>query len=310
MEKSQLVATIVVLLISGMAFVTGSLYDNYATMALQEKEQVQHMQDDLERIENHAYYLMDRDVTRVRECLDLLAEIILLDAEFELLNASLSIEEREVYVRRTIDMLIQMQGYQNSLLILHLYRHFSQSSNTYYIAHEENEGYNFFITEQKWQAFETDHGSPVTIMTAEQYYGHFFAYDSIQALPEELRPVDPETNEETFITESAGIEFFCEYFLLSQVQELQSQISENLNNVSLMESEAGRISSSVGIITVSMLLATVMSSRIDEKKLEKQIISLRADLGKEVEIDKDQLSIAILLVALILGALGIYLILF
>ncbi|MFX1560818.1 MAG: hypothetical protein ACFFBL_09535, partial [Promethearchaeota archaeon] len=262
MERSQLVATLVVLLISGMAFIAGSFQDTYATQALHEKETVQDLQDDLERMENYAYYIMNRDVTRVREYLDLLTEIILLDVEFEMLNDSLTAGEREVYLRRTIDMLTQMQGYQNNLLIIHLYRHFNQSSDTYYIAHEDTEGYNFSITWQMWQSFETEAGSPVIVKTPEQYYGNLFAYDMIQARGEGFRPVDPETDEEIFIFENTGIEFFCEYFLLGQVQVLQSQITMMLNNVSQLESEADRISSSVGLITVAMLLATVMSSRI------------------------------------------------
>ena len=310
MERSQIVATLVVLIISAMAFIAGSLQETYATQALHEKETVQELQDDLERMEDHAYYIMERDVTRVRQYLDRLAEITLLDVEFEMFNASFTPERREVYLRRTIDTLVQMQGYQNNLLVLHLYRHFNQSTNTYYIAHENNEGYNFSITWQMWQSFETEFGSPVIVMTPEQYYGHFFAYDMIQALAEELRPVDPETNEEIFIFENIGIEFFCESFLLSQVQSLQSQISMMLNEVSQLESEADRISSSVGLITVAMLLATVMSSRIDERKLENQIVALEVVMGKETEIDRDVISMPILIVALVLAALGIYLMLF
>ena len=309
-DRSQLVATLVVLIISSMAFVTGSLQDNYVTLAIHEKEMVQVLQDDLGRMENHAYYILGRDVTRVREYGDLLTELYLIDAEFELLNDSLSIEERQVYVRRTVDTIIQLQGYQTNLLIVHLYMHFEQTDETYYIAHEDNEGYNFSITKQTWQTYETEHGSPVTIMTPEEYYGSLFAYELIQALPEQLRPNNPETGEEAFIVESAGVEFFCECFLFSQVQSLQDQISMRLNEVSSLEAEADRVSSSVGLVTVAMLLATVMSSRIDERKIENQIKKLRVELGVETQIDKDVLSLPILLVALILAALGIYLMMF
>ncbi len=310
MDKSQLVATLVVLVISAMAFMTGSLQDNYTTLVLQEKGTVQILKDDLERMESWAYYILNRDVTRVREYGDLLSELYLLDAEFELLNDSFSIEERNLYVRKTVDTIIQLQGYQNDLLILHLYRHFNQTSDTYYIAQEDNEGYDFFISEQMWQSFQIQHGSPVTVMTPEQYYGSFFAYDSIQALPEGLRPNDPETGAETFIIESAGVEFFSEFFLLSQVQSLQSEINAKMTEVSLLESEIDRISSSVGLITVAMLLATVMSSRIDDKKLENQITSLRTELGKDARVEKDTLSLPILLIALLLAAFGVYLMLF
>ena len=310
MDRSRIVATVVVLLISGMAFITGSLQETYATQALHEKETVLDLQDDLERMEEHAYYILGRDVTRIREYMDLLTEIMLVDVEFEMLNASLTAGEREVYLRRFIDTLIQMQGYQNDLLILHLFRHFNRSSDTYFIAHEDVVGYNFSITLQMWQDFETEFGPAVTILTAEQHYGHLQAYDMIQARGEGFRPVDPETDEEIFIIESAGVEHFCEYFLFSQVITLQNQINAMLNEVSQLESEADRISSSVGLITVAMLLATVMSSRIDKRKLERMIVSLQADLGMEAEIDKDNISMVILLIALVLAALGIYLMMF
>ncbi len=83
-----------------------------------------------------------------------------------------------------------------------------------------------------------------------------------------------------------------------------------MTEVSLLESEIDRISSSVGLITVAMLLATVMSSRIDDKKLENQITSLRTELGKDTRVGKDPLSLPILLIALLLAAFGVYLMLF
>ena len=49
---------------------------------------------------------------------------------------------------------------------------------------------------------------------------------------------------------------------------------------------------------------------IDKRKLERMIVSLQADLGMEAEIDKDNISMVILLIALVLAALGIYLMMF
>jgi hypothetical protein len=310
LKKAYILATLTILLISGVAFVAGGLREDFSSVATQKQEEARELQGDLERMESKAYFLIQRDVTRVRAYGDLLMEVDLLDIEFSLLNNSLTPQRREVYVRRIADMLSQLQSHQSMLLILHLYRHFNSTTDTYWIAREQNEGYNFSISWQMWQAFISDHGSPAAIETPLQYYGTYFSYPAIQSLGYGLRPKDHETGAETFIREDAGVEFLSEYFLLSQIQTLQNQIKEKLDAASAQDTVAERISLAVSLTTVAMLLATAMASRVNEKEVMDEITVLRAEMGQQAAPMRDYGTVPILLVAVALALLGLYLALY
>ncbi len=310
MKKQYILATLTILLISGIAYVAGSFQEDYSSAATQMHEDARAMQDDLQRMESKAYFLMQRDVTRVREYNDLLMETIWVDREFELLNSSIIPERREIYVRKAAEMLDQLNSYQSMLLILHLYRHFNGSTSTYWIASEESEGYDFSITWEMWTAFIDEHGSPVAIETPMEYYGMYFSYSAIQELPFLMRPHDRETGAEMFIREDAGVEFLCEYFLLSQIQDLQNQIDQKLDEANAQEAIAERISVTVSLSTVAMLLATAMASRVNEREVLNEVVTLRAEMGQEVVSERDYGTVPILIVALALALLGLYLALF
>jgi len=253
---------------------------------------------------------MQRDVTRIREYGDLLMEVYWMDREFELLNSSISPERREMYVRKVADMLDQLNSYQSMLLILFLYRHFNRSTDTFWIASEDGEGYDFSVTWDMWTNFISEHGSPVKIETPTEYYGHFFSYPAIQALPYPMRPQDHETGAEMFIREDAGVEFLCEYFLLSQVQVLQDQIDGKLVEANTNEAMANRISVTVSLATVAMLLATAMANRANEREAIDEIVALRVEMGQEVALERDYSTVPILIVAIALALFGLYLLMF
>ena len=310
LRRAYILATLTILLISGIAYVAGTLQEGFSSTAVQKEDEARELQADLERMESRTYYLMERDITRVRMYGDLLSDVWHVDMEFELLNNSLIPEEREVYVRRIADMISQLQSYQSMLLILHLYRHFNGTANTYWIASEENEGYDFSVTWEMWQAFTSEHGSPVAIQTPLQFYGGFFAYPAIQALPYAFRPVDHETGAETFIIENTGIEFFFEYFLLSQIQVVQDQIDEKLQEANSQSAIADKVSLAVALTTVAMLLATAMASRINEREVVSEVVALRKELGQDARLVRDYGTVPILIVAIALALLGLYLALY
>ncbi|MFX1602204.1 MAG: hypothetical protein ACFFCK_01880 [Promethearchaeota archaeon] len=310
MRRDYILATLTILLISGIAFVAGTFQEGFSSAAVERHDEARELQSDLERMESRTYYLMERDITRVREYLDLLGEVHLLDTEFDLMNSSLSPARREVYVRRISEMISQLQSYQNTLLILHLYRHFNSTTDTYWIAVEDVDGYDFSIPWEMWQGFTSEHGSPVMIQTPLQFYGTFFAYPAIQALPYGLRPVDHETGAETFIIENAGIEFLCEYFLLSQIQVVQGQINDKLDEANAQSAIAEKISLAVALTTVAMLLATAMASRVNEREVVSEIMALRKELGQEAAPVRDYGTVPILIVAIALALLGLYLALY
>ena len=310
MKSRYILATLTILLISGIAYVAGSFQEDFSSIAAQMHDDARAMEEDLKRMESRAYFIMQRDVTRIREYNDLLMETGWVDREFELLNNSISPEQREIYIRKVAEMLDQLNSYQSMLLILHLYRHFNMSTDTYWIASEDGEGYDFSITWERWQSFIYDYGSPVEIETPMEYYGSYFSYPAIQALPYQMRPQDHETGAESFIRENAGVEFLCECFLLSQIQVLQDQIDAKLDEANANEAVANRISVTVSLATVAMLLATAMANRVNERESIDEIVTLRAEMGQDVAVERDYSTVPILIVAIALALFGLYLALF
>ncbi len=70
-----MLATLTILLISGIAFIAGSLQEEFSSTAALRQEEAREMQDYLERMESKSYYLMQRDISRVRAYGDLLGEV-------------------------------------------------------------------------------------------------------------------------------------------------------------------------------------------------------------------------------------------
>jgi hypothetical protein len=231
----------------------------------------------------------------------------LVDNEFDLLNDTLLQAERDFYVKKIVELLMYRQSLQNSLMIIHLFRHFNVSTNDFVIALQENDGYDYRITYEMWQNYIDDFGLPVYIWNASEYYGPFFSYPIIQTLAPEFRPYDPDTGQEIFIFEGGGIEGVMDYFLYSQVRSTQDSINTNNKIINSIESQANFISLAVSLTTVSMVLSTAMITRLNNKKLEQEFETLKAKEGREPKAKRDILSIPVLVAAGILSTLAILL---
>ena len=223
-RTKHLIAYGIILFISVNAFVSGLFQENFTSKANSSKAEVVDLQNTLGRMESKANFISNRDIPSTYKSIDIRVEVTLLDNEFELLNTSLNPNEREVYIRKIVELLIYAQNIQNTLLIIHLYRHFNDTAENYMIANQEADGYDYFITHEIWQTYNSLFGSPVYIWTAFEYYGGFFSYPLIQLRAPEFRPYDPDTGLETFIFEGGGIESILDFFLYSQIREIQGQI--------------------------------------------------------------------------------------
>ncbi len=307
-NKKYILAYAIILFISGTAFVAGLLQENLTSNTTQIKETMAEQQTTLIRMESKAFFLTTRDISTTYKAIDVLVEVTLIDNEFDLLNATLPQAERDVYVKKIVELLMYRQSLQNKLMVVHLYRHFNTSSDDFVIALQENDGYDYRITLEMWQDYVTQFGLPVYIWNASEYYGNFFSYSVIQALPPDFRPYDPDSGFEIFIFEGGGIESIMDYFLYSQVRTLQDSINSNNKVVNTLESQTAFISLTVSLTTVSLVLSTAMITRLNHKKLEQEFEILKAKEGRELEGKRDALSIPVLIVAGILSILGILLV--
>ena len=191
------------------------------------------------------------------------------------------------------------------IINIHLYRHFNQTQNNYVIATEENEGYDYAITWKMWQSFISESGLPVYIWNASEYYGGFFSYSAIQAHPLDLRPLDPDTGQEIFIFESGGIESVVDFFFLSQARALQDQINSKLDDANSLINQADRISLTLSLTTIGVIISTAMVNRLNQKKLEHEFAILNEKEGRPNEKKWDLISIPVLIIAIVLSIIGV-----
>ncbi len=300
----------IILFISGTAFIAGSLQENLSSQANSIQGQVLDLQDTLIRMESKAFFLTSRDISTTYKSIDIRLEAMLVDNEFDYLNSTISQNQRDFYVKKIVELLIYSQGMQNTLTVVHLYRHFNVTTADFVIAFQESDGYDYRITYEMWQMYNSLYGSPVYIWNASDYYGPYFSYSVIQALAPEFRPHDPDTGYEIFIFEGGGIESIMDFFLYDQVRDIQDEINEKSGRVNNLESQATYISLGVSLTTVSILLSTAMITRVNHKKIEHEFKLLKEKEGREVSIEHDYLSVPVLVIATFLSTLGIILAVF
>ena len=303
-RTKYLAAYIIILLISGTAFIAGLLQENLTSKANSTKQEVADLQDTLGRMESKSLFLTNRDIANTYKSIEIRFEAMLVDNEFDLLNTTLNPNERNVYIKKIVELLIYAQGIQNSLLIIHLFRHFNISNDDFVLATQESDGYDYRITYEMWQTYNSSYGSPVYIWTAYDYYGLYFSYPAIQLLAPEFRPNDPDTGIELFIFEGGEIESILDYFLYTQIRGIQDQRNEKTENANILEAKASYISLGVSLTTISMVLASAMITRINYKKIEYEFMVLKEIEGRKEDIKPDLISIPILVIATILSILG------
>lgn len=80
-----------------------------------------------------------------------------------------------------------------------------------------------------WQNYFALYGAPFNVINAFSFYGDYFAYPEIQSRPLNERPINPSTGTEIFYEYIHAIASIDEYFLLTQVNEIQNQINLKLS---------------------------------------------------------------------------------
>ncbi|NVM56382.1 MAG: hypothetical protein HWN66_21975 [Candidatus Helarchaeota archaeon] len=307
-KTKSMIATGIILFISVSAFLAGFLQENYSGQAIDLRKEIAELQTDLDRMEAKALSLTSRDIDFTYSAIECLWEAFNKDLEFKILNSTLLEEERTNYIRQIVRSLQEVLGYSNPTMILHMYRVWDYYSNLddFYIATEETDGYDYIIPRELWDSYISVYGMPVVELTPSEWYGDFFSYDAIQALPLVERPRDPLFGE-MFVFESGGIEFLCDYFLFNPVRVLHDDINKKLNKAENLEAQASRIGLGVAMTTVAVVLSAAMANRLNQRKIEREFEKIREKEDRLAKKKRDLISIPILIIAIILSLLGVIL---
>ena len=145
-KTKSMIATFIILFISGSAFLAGFLQEYYLAQVTTLRKKATDLQGKIERMEAKINFLLGNDVKHVYRSNELRNEAGLLDVEFQILNNTLLDEERNNYIYQISQLLTILNNLRGVILFVQIARHFNSSTVNFNIANEEDVGYDLIIT--------------------------------------------------------------------------------------------------------------------------------------------------------------------
>ncbi len=307
-KTKSVIATVIILFISGSAFLAGFLQEFYAGSAADMRRDAENLQTILIRMENRALFLYEKDIDFTYKSFDHMRQAHLLDVEYDLLYSTLTPNERMNYLVKIVEALRSELECWTAMNVVIWYRYFNEHPQwDYNIATKEDDGYDLIINWEMWSSYVSTYGLPVEVMTPAEYYGNFFSYDDIQSLPFEYRPIDYLTMKEIFFKPIHWVDYICRYFLFEQVRSTQEEIDQMLEVFVNLEAQASSIGLGVAMTTIAVVLSAAMANRLNQKKIESEFEKIREKEERLIKKKHDLISIPVLIIATILSLLGVIL---
>ena len=295
-----LFASIIIIVISGLAFTTGFLKENVVTQVEEIKVEVSEAEILVQRMDSRISDISYFDQDRYRAALDETFDFWELVLELELFNDTMSDTERELLLNRMgfhLHKFIELAIYTN---IGKMYTHWFATSNSsdYYFATEEIDGYDFYFTKEEFEIYNSSKS-----LAKEQTYVQFIGSEPYldYILASGVVPTD-------YVTVSPWNKW--SEFLRGKLFEIEQQIDSNLEKLAELEGKASFFGYGVTLITVTTILAAAMAAQLNDKEREREYSHIKAEIydDKSMIITKgNNLAIPVLIIALILAALGLLL---
>ncbi len=291
------IASVIIILISGLAFAAGFLQEGVLSEAETLKLEVSEQEFDLERIDLRIREIVEDDRISARKASDefLLAKSIAL--ELEITNDTLSVEERDLLMNQ-IRLALENFNYFVSLTnIVKMYDFWYTDSNTsdYYFATEDKDGYELVFSKEDYDTFNASKSFlylvPASVILANwSFSDEIIAYGIIPT--------------EYYFWQSYNFREFLDQPLYA----LQEEISNSKIVISELESKGSVFGYGVSLITVTTILASAMATQLNDKEREKEFSEIKAEIFKDksmIKTKRNKIAMPFLFVALILAALGL-----
>lgn len=308
-KTKSVIAVVIILFISGSAFLAGFLQEYYAGSAADIRRDAENLQVILTRMENRALFFLKNDLDFTYRAGDQLEQAHRLDVEYAYLNYTLTPNERGNYLTKIVSALTSGQTSWQALKFVQWYQYFKAHPQwDKNIATKEDDGYDLIITWERWSSYVDTYGLPVKELTPAEFYGNFSSYDEIQSL--EYRPIDLYSDQEIFSKPIHWVESVIRYFLFDQVMSTQEEIDQMLEEYVNLETQASSVGLGVAMTTIAIVLSTAMANRLNQKKIENEFEKIREKEERLIKKKHDLISIPVLIIATILSLLGVILPLF
>lgn len=296
-----LMASIIIITISGLAFTAGFLRERVVTEIEEIKGTIANDEILVERIGSKISDILLFDFISTNDARNELKKSQELAIEYDILDENLTAEEKSIYNGR---LKTSINKYENILLNSYLGQlidHFDLASNEvdYYFATYVPFGYNYSITSDEF--FDLDNSLGLyTIETKTEFLTQLKNSTFWEA---ELGL----TYDEYIVPDSQDNWAILYRRKQSQIQQL---IINNTQLLADLESEVSYYSYGVTAITVATILASAMATQLYNKRRERDFSHIKAKIYEDESmiITKiDRLAFPILILALALSILGLLL---
>lgn len=308
-----LIGTIIVIVISFIAFTSGYLENEIISDISGLKEEIIDLQNDLDLVESKSQSILNKEIDIFIESKQIFLETQILSDELFLLQSEISNSEKMAYLNRISKLLIESQERMNNLLTVRLYYWFEYYSITtpFVISEAVGEFSEFEITKTRWDAYQP-FPAIVNVFNSFEYYGFTGFYDNISAdYTVYNRYIEISDQEEVFVRaiEVLQLEKHIDALLFAQTRELKTEINQKVKSINMMEKELSQVSSGVSIITIAIILSAAMVARLSDQSLEKDFDKIKELVSQEQIIDakkRDYISMPVLILALLISIASLF----
>ena len=302
-----LIASIIVIFISILAFAAGFFKEGVVSKIEETKVEISDSEILVERMDSKISDILIYDQLRIQEALDEKVHAQKLIMKFNTTFSLLDTEEKIALLNETLFSLVLYNQLIKSSYIGNMFSHWyiTNSTANYYFATVVVDGYSFNISKEEFEDYSLS--KPIMRFQARVDFLLDFVF------PKTI--IDFATiNNQYLPTNFVVLESWKNWneFLKINLFEIQQEIAENSAYLSELESQDSFYSYGVTIITVATILSTAMASKISDNTSELEFYDFKNKLYTKHEIKDDsepparnRYAIPVLIIALIFAALGL-----
>ena len=314
----ELFAVVVILLVASISFIAGVVQSGMSSMADEHYTVSEDISSEASQISSHARYLVDSDrdlIFQAEEIQgDLFTDIFIWSILVNNQNATLA--DNLTYSSRIMRNIWRLSQTYNDTWIHHMWHFFEvemviepppieEPPPSFGFADKLMDGYDFFITENKWEKSKIKR-----TLNASYPMGDFLGDILIGPEHSAVRQLilnDPELLTLKLFKLSHESIWAFENMTRGLVVQMNIDADRFNGQGNSFGELADMLSVAVSITTVAIILATAMSSRLEDRRIQNLFTRVRADVLGQEDLYRDtvdKLSIPILLIAAGISLLG------
>ena len=313
MKFFEILPTFIILVISATAFFSGFYQSNLNNQVNNLNDEIAKFKQDQTRIDNKYQLIYQRwESDRIIQQ-DSANQAKAIDSELAYQKTSLTASQIDTYLSEMVPYWNEILYTQEDFILVQLNRHFEINGNfnPYVIATQKENGYDYNITINMWNSWQSTTGTNVVdqisiVNLAKQLWANSDLFLSYLHNTTGIWNYASNDNQ-TFLLKSTGIQKL-DYIFLAPSRDLTTVINQKQQKVNDLESRIKLVTQGVTIVSIATILGGIMVNRISDKENSKTFNQIKKSLDIIPELPqehKDLISLPVLLIAGILSIMGL-----